>query len=119
MSSHRDFARKLTGVFGFPITPMNADLSVDYDGLGKLVDWMTQYPFCAQVTAGGTGEMTMFVAALLTVCMNWGAVDGLAAYQHLRASGVCVSTIANGIPTFSRAYGDAVTGEYRLRANSF
>ena len=57
MSSHRDFARTLTGVFGFPITPMKADLSIDYDGLAKLVDWMTQYPFCAQVTVGGTGEI--------------------------------------------------------------
>ena len=57
MSAHREFARKLTGVFGFPITPMKADLSVDYDGLAKLVDWMTQYPFCAQVTVGGTGEI--------------------------------------------------------------
>jgi 5-dehydro-4-deoxyglucarate dehydratase len=57
MSAHRDFARKLTGVFGFPVTPMKQDLSVDYDGLGKLVDWMTQYPFCAQVTVGGTGEI--------------------------------------------------------------
>lgn len=56
-TAHRDFARKLTGVFGFPITPMKADLSIDYDGLGKLVDWMTGYPFCAQVTVGGTGEI--------------------------------------------------------------
>ncbi len=57
MSAHREFARKLTGVFGFPITPMKPDHSVDYDGLAKLVDWMTQYPFCAQVTVGGTGEI--------------------------------------------------------------
>jgi 5-dehydro-4-deoxyglucarate dehydratase len=63
MSSHREFARKLTGVFGFPITPMNADLSVDYDGLAKLVDWMTQFPFCAQVTVGGTGEIYSLTAA--------------------------------------------------------
>ena len=63
MSAHREFARKLTGVFGFPITPMKPDLSVDYDGLGKLVDWMTQYPFCAQVTAGGTGELYSLTAA--------------------------------------------------------
>ena len=63
MSAHREFARKLTGVFGFPITPMKPDLSVDYDGLGTLVDWMTQYPFCAQVTAGGTGELYSLTAA--------------------------------------------------------
>lgn len=63
MSTHREFARKLTGVFGFPITPMKADLSVDYDGLGKLVDWMTRFPFCAQVTVGGTGEIYSLTAA--------------------------------------------------------
>jgi 5-dehydro-4-deoxyglucarate dehydratase len=70
MSSHRDFARKLTGVFGFPVTPMNADLSVDYDGLGKLVDWMTQYPFCAQVTVGGTGEIYSLTAAEAIECVR-------------------------------------------------
>ena len=63
MSTHREFARKLTGVFGFPITPMKPDFSVDYDGLGKLVDWMTQFPFCAQVTVGGTGEIYSLTAA--------------------------------------------------------
>ena len=70
MSSHRDFARKLTGVFGFPVTPMNADLSVDYDGLGKLVDWMTQYSFCAQVTVGGTGEIYSLTAAEAIECVR-------------------------------------------------
>ncbi len=41
MSAHREFAPKLTGAFGFPIMPMNADPSLDYDGLARLVDWMT------------------------------------------------------------------------------
>ena len=70
MSAHREFARKLTGVFGFPITPMKPDQSIDYDGLAKLVDWMTQYPFCAQVTAGGTGEIYSLTAAEAIECVR-------------------------------------------------
>jgi len=57
MSAHRDFARKLMGCFGFPVTPFNSDLSLDRDGLGRNVDTMTAHPFCAIVAAGGTGEM--------------------------------------------------------------
>lgn len=57
MSSHRDFARKLTGVFGFPVTPFKPDLSLDLDGLARNVDEMTKHPFCALVAAGGTGEI--------------------------------------------------------------
>jgi 5-dehydro-4-deoxyglucarate dehydratase len=45
------------GVFGFPVTPLKKDLSVDLDALGRNVDGMTQHPFCAFVCAGGTGEL--------------------------------------------------------------
>jgi 5-dehydro-4-deoxyglucarate dehydratase len=55
--THRDFARSLTGVFGFPVTPFKEDLSLDLDGLGRNVDEMAAYPFCAMVAAGGTGEL--------------------------------------------------------------
>jgi 5-dehydro-4-deoxyglucarate dehydratase len=55
--THRDFARRLTGVFGFPVTPFNQDLSLDLDGLGRNVSEMATYPFCAMVAAGGTGEV--------------------------------------------------------------
>jgi 5-dehydro-4-deoxyglucarate dehydratase len=57
MSAHREFARKLTGVFGFPVTSFQADLSLDLDGQARNVDEMTQHPFCAIVATGGTGEM--------------------------------------------------------------
>ncbi|MBM3738882.1 MAG: 5-dehydro-4-deoxyglucarate dehydratase [Acidobacteria bacterium] len=50
-------AQKFTGVFGFPITPFNKDLSLNLDGLAKNVDEMTRHPFCAIVAAGGTGEI--------------------------------------------------------------
>jgi 5-dehydro-4-deoxyglucarate dehydratase len=49
--------RGMTGVFGFPVTPMKQDLSVELDALAANVAWMTKYPFCAIVSAGGTGEL--------------------------------------------------------------
>lgn len=55
--THRDFARTLTGVFGFPVTPLHQDLTLDLDGLRRNVDEMAAHPFCAMVAAGGTGEL--------------------------------------------------------------
>ena len=49
--------KDLKGVFGFPVTPYNADLSLNLDALARNVDEMTQHPFCAIVAAGGTGEL--------------------------------------------------------------
>ncbi len=57
MTPQRTFVSRLTGVFGFPVTPFRADLSLDLDGLARNVDEMAAYPFCALVAAGGTGEM--------------------------------------------------------------
>jgi 5-dehydro-4-deoxyglucarate dehydratase len=57
MTPQRTFVSKLTGVFGFPVTPFHADLSLDLDGLARNVDEMAAFPFCALVAAGGTGEM--------------------------------------------------------------
>jgi len=47
---------KLAGVVGFPVTPFQPDLSLDLDGLRRVVRWMAGHPFCAMVAAGGTGE---------------------------------------------------------------
>lgn len=52
-----ELRNKLTGVFGFPVTPFKNDLSIDHDGLAKIADWMCGYGFCAQVASGGTGEI--------------------------------------------------------------
>jgi 5-dehydro-4-deoxyglucarate dehydratase len=54
---HRQFAARLKGVFGFPVTPFRADFSLDLDALGRNVDEMASYPFCGLVAAGGTGEI--------------------------------------------------------------
>ena len=45
------------GVFGFPVTPFQKDLSLDLAGLERNCDWMAGYAFCSQVIAGGTGEV--------------------------------------------------------------
>ncbi len=55
--NHKTFASSLRGVFGFPITPLNKDLSLDLKGLARNVDEMAAFPFCAMVAAGGTGEV--------------------------------------------------------------
>lgn len=57
MTPQRIFVSKLTGVFGFPVTPFRDDLSLDLAGLARNVDEMAGFPFCAMVAAGGTGEM--------------------------------------------------------------
>jgi 5-dehydro-4-deoxyglucarate dehydratase len=56
-SSKQDLCKQLKGVFGFPVTPFRADLSLDLDALARNVDEMTRHPFCAIVAAGGTGEL--------------------------------------------------------------
>ena len=55
--AYEELRDRLRGVFGFPLTPFREDLSLDLDALAANVDWMTGYPFCAQVAAGGTGEL--------------------------------------------------------------
>ena len=45
------------GVFGFPVTPFQKDLSLDLAALERNCDWMAGFPFCSQVIAGGTGEV--------------------------------------------------------------
>ena len=55
--SPREFTASLRGVFGFPVTPFKADLSLDLEALARNVDEMAAHPFCAMVAAGGTGEL--------------------------------------------------------------
>ncbi|MGH9661906.1 MAG: 5-dehydro-4-deoxyglucarate dehydratase [Bryobacteraceae bacterium] len=55
--SASDTCKTWKGVFGFPVTPMKKDLSVDLDALARNVEEMARHPFCALVAAGGTGEV--------------------------------------------------------------
>jgi 5-dehydro-4-deoxyglucarate dehydratase len=53
----RQLTSTFRGVFGFPVTPLRRDLTLDLDALERNVDEMASFPFCALVAAGGTGEM--------------------------------------------------------------
>lgn len=66
------------GVFGFPITPFQKDLSLDLPALEKNCDWMAGYDFCAQVVVGGTGEIYSLTPeeAIECVRVSVGAVNG-------------------------------------------
>ena len=48
---------RLTGVIAFPTTPFNDDLSLDLVGLRQNLQYLIEYPICAVVAAGGTGEL--------------------------------------------------------------
>jgi 5-dehydro-4-deoxyglucarate dehydratase len=63
-----DVRTRFRGVFGFPVTPFRPDLSLDLDGVARNVDRMSRHPFCALVSAGGTGEMySLNVAEIIEV----------------------------------------------------
>src|SRR5437868_352464 len=48
---------RLRGVIAFPVTPFNADLSLDAAGLRKNLRALMKYSMSAVVAAGGTGEL--------------------------------------------------------------
>jgi 5-dehydro-4-deoxyglucarate dehydratase len=45
------------GVVAFPVTPFRDDLSLDVEGLRHNLTRLIEYPVCAVVAAGGTGEL--------------------------------------------------------------
>jgi 5-dehydro-4-deoxyglucarate dehydratase len=57
MMDPRELRSKLHGVITFPVTPFNADLSLDLKGLEQNLEHLLQFPICAVIAAGGTGEM--------------------------------------------------------------
>lgn len=52
-----DLKQRLKGVFGFPVTPLKDDLSLDLPALDKVIESMLAHPFCSIVVTGGTGEI--------------------------------------------------------------
>jgi 5-dehydro-4-deoxyglucarate dehydratase len=50
------FRSKLRGVIGFPVTPFNADLSLNIAGLRANIQHLMKHRLAALVAAGGTGE---------------------------------------------------------------
>jgi 5-dehydro-4-deoxyglucarate dehydratase len=53
----QELRSKYAGVIAFPVTPFKQDLSLDLAGLRKNLERLLQYPICAIIAAGGTGEM--------------------------------------------------------------
>lgn len=57
-----DLKQRMKGVFGFPVTPLKDDLSLDLPALEKVIESMLAHPFCAIVVTGGTGEVYSLTA---------------------------------------------------------
>lgn len=57
MMTPEELRNQFGGVIAFPITPFKKDLSLDVDGLRRNLAHLAQFPVCAVVAAGGTGEM--------------------------------------------------------------
>lgn len=52
-----DLRARLVGVIAFPVTPFQADLSLDTAGLRRNLDALLRHDLAAVVAAGGTGEL--------------------------------------------------------------
>src|SRR5947209_3351621 len=52
-----ELRQALQGVISFPVTPFNADLSLDLPGLRKNLRALLKHPICAVVAPAGTGEL--------------------------------------------------------------
>jgi len=74
----REAVAQYRGVFGFPVTPFKQDLSLDLNALRQNVADMASHPFCAIVSAGGTGELySMSVEEIdKTIAVSVEAVGG-------------------------------------------
>jgi 5-dehydro-4-deoxyglucarate dehydratase len=57
MMTPEELRGRFGGVIAFPVTPFKKDLSLDLPGLRKNLEHLAQFPFCAIVAAGGTGEV--------------------------------------------------------------
>src|SRR5262245_15240294 len=52
-----ELRQRLQGVIAFPVTPFNADLSLDLEGLRHNLRSLLKHPICAVVAPAGTGEL--------------------------------------------------------------
>jgi 5-dehydro-4-deoxyglucarate dehydratase len=57
MTNPQELRSRFGGVVAFPVTPFKKDLSLDLEGLRKNLEQVVEFPFCAVVAAGGTGEL--------------------------------------------------------------
>src|SRR5690349_240138 len=52
-----ELRQALQGVISFPVTPFNADLSIDLPGFRRNLRALLQHRICAIVAPAGTGEL--------------------------------------------------------------
>ena len=57
MMDPQELRSKFHGVIPFPVTPFKADFSLDLKGLEQNLERLLEFPVCAVIAAGGTGEM--------------------------------------------------------------
>src|ERR1700752_3523833 len=53
----QELKNQLTGVLAFPVTPFQADLSLDLEGLRSNGQFLARHNFSALIASGGTGEL--------------------------------------------------------------
>ena len=57
MMDPQELRGRFSGVIAFPVTPFNKDLTLNLHGLRTNLERLLEYPVCAVIAAGGTGEM--------------------------------------------------------------
>ncbi len=57
MMDPQELRSRLHGVIAFPVTPFKKDLTLNLEGLRTNLERLLEYPICAVIAAGGTGEM--------------------------------------------------------------
>ncbi|MCM3905972.1 MAG: 5-dehydro-4-deoxyglucarate dehydratase [Pyrinomonadaceae bacterium] len=53
----QELRSRLHGVIAFPVTPFKRDLTLNLEGLRSNLERLLEYPICAVIAPGGTGEM--------------------------------------------------------------
>ena len=57
MMDPQELRSRFHGVIAFPVTPFKRDLTLNLEGLRSNLERLLEYPICAVIAAGGTGEM--------------------------------------------------------------
>src|SRR2546421_2638098 len=79
-----ELRQALHGVISFPVTPFNADLSLDLPGLRKNLRALLKHPICAVVAPAGTGELYSLTPA-----------------EHLSVITACVEEVQGRVPVLA------------------
>lgn len=134
MLDPQEFRAKLGGVIAFPVTPFShADLSLDLEAYRKNLRELLEFPLCAVVAAGGTGEMYSLtldeyeavVKATVEECGDKMPVIAGVGYNHTIASAMAKQSRAAGAdailclpPYYPNAHPEGLHHYYQSIADS-